>query len=425
MEWTGSWQPQRPEVRAQIVVLTNPGPTPRVPVLIFGPHLAALGVLRLLAERGIQGYGVEATSNILVRSRWYRAAERTIPETSDSAELADLLDSFQMPRAVLVPCTDNWTLAAAGLPFETQQRFPASVAPRAAVEQFVDKARFRALVDRLGIPHPRTLPLHGPADLDLATDSDLANGFLKPTDSQRHNRLFAKKGFFVRSREAAARLVEEASAVGFTFMLQEWIPGNMSKTILIDGFVDRNGTITTMVARRRVRMDPPKLANTVSAVTIPLAEVSMATDALRRLLADVDYRGIFNVEFKFDERDGQFKIIDLNPRPAWFMSPIARAGVDLPWMSYLDALELPVPKPAPYDTGRYGLYEIRDAAAVVRAWASFHRPEGPVLQPWLKGDRTLFWWTDPLPAVFDVWRILKGRVYGAIGRIRGAGGRAS
>ncbi len=45
-------------------------------------------------------------------------------------------------------------------------------------------------------------------------------------------------------------------------MLQEWIPGNMSKTILIDGFVDREGTIKTIVARRRVRMDPPRIANT-------------------------------------------------------------------------------------------------------------------------------------------------------------------
>jgi predicted ATP-grasp superfamily ATP-dependent carboligase len=399
--------------------------TPRLPVLIFGSALTALGVLRLLAERGIQVYVVEATNNVIVRSRWYRAAERTLPETSDSEQLAGLLQSFRMPRAVLVPCSDIWTLAVAGLPIETRQRYPASVAPRQAVEQVVDKDRFRALLDRLGIPYPRTLTLQGPADLDLATDDDLANGFLKPTDSQRHNRLFGTKGFFVHSRPEAARLVERASAAGITFMLQEWIPGNMSKTVLIDGFVDRHGTITTMVARRRVRMDPPKIANTASAVTISLAEVSGATSALTRLLADVEYRGIFNAEFKFDERDRQFKILDVNPRPAWFMSPIARAGVDLPWMSYLDAQELPVPAPASYQVGRHGLYEILDAAAVVRAWSSFHRPEGPVLEPWLKGDHTLFWWRDPMPAVAYVWWSLRQRVSNALGRLLRAAKRGS
>jgi D-aspartate ligase len=400
-------------------------PTPRVPVLIFGAHIAALGVLRMLTERGIESYVVDATSNIIVRSRWYRPAERTLPESSDSDALAAYLRSLRMPRAVLIPCSDQWALAVAGLPQQTRQRYPASLAPRDVVEQLVDKDGFRALVDRLGIPRPRTLPLRSPADLDLATDEDLANGFLKPTESALHNRRFGTKGFFIDSRDAAVRLLEQASAAGITFMLQEWIPGNMSKTILIDGFVDREGTITTMVARRRVRMDPPRLANTCSDVTIPLAEVSECIAAFRTLLAEVDYRGIFNVEFKFDERDGQFKIIEVNPRPFWLIGHIARAGADLPWMSYLDALELPIPAPAPYQVGRYGMYEISDATAVVRAWSSFHRPEGPVVEPWLKGDRALFWWRDPLPAAAAVWQIVGRRVGRTLGRFqrapRGAG----
>ena len=391
-------------------------PTPRIPVLIFGAHIAALGVLRVLAKRGIPTNVVDETSNIIVRSRWYRPPARTLPESSDAGALDGFLQSLDLPRAVLIPCSDQWALAVAGLPAETRQRFPASLAPLAAVEQFVDKDRFRALVDRLDIARPRTLPISKPADLELATDADLANGFLKPTESHRHNRRFGTKGFFVESRAAAVRLVEQASAAGITFMLQEWIPGDPSKTILIDGFVDRAGTITAMVARRRVRMDPPRLANTCSDVTIPLADVSPCLPALRTLLGDVDYRGIFNVEFKFDERDGQFKIIEVNPRPFWLIGHIAKAGLDLPWMSYLDAQELPIPVPASYRIGRYGLYEIPDATAIARAWSHLRRPAGPVLEPWLRGDRALFWWRDPLPAVSGVGQILGRRLGGTLGR---------
>ena len=185
----------------------------------------------------------------------------------------------------------------------------------------------------------------------------------KPTESQLHNRHFGTKGSFVHSREEAARIVEQASGAGVTFMLQEWIPGNMSKTVLLDGFVDRDGRVS-MMARRRVRMNPPKLGNTVTAVTIPLEDVREATTALRLLLAEVKYRGIFNVEFKFDERDGHFKIIEVNPRPAWFIATIAKAGMDLPWMSYLDAQDLPVPESAGYRVGRYGVYELQDAVVL-------------------------------------------------------------
>jgi D-aspartate ligase len=399
--------------------------TPPLPVLILGTEITALGVLRTLVARGIPSYVVDSTSDIIVRSRWYRPAERTLTETSDSDELARFLQSLHLPRAVLVACSDTWTQAVSGLAPEIRKRFPASVPPREVVEQFVDKDRFRALVDRLGIRYPRTLALRGPADLDLATDEDLANGFFKPTDSHRHHLVFGTKGSFAQSRAGAARLLERASAAGVTLMLQDWIPGGPSRSVLIDGFVDRSGTITTIMARRRVRMDPPRIANSSAAVTIPLSEASEAADSVRTLIAAVDYRGVFNAEFKFDERDGHFKILEVNPRPFWLVAHVAKAGMDLPWMSYLDAQDLPVPTPAPYRAGRYGLVEIPDVAALVRAWSSFRRPEGPVLAPWLRGDHALFWWSDPLPAIVGVWRALRRRMRGTFGKVVGASRRAS
>jgi predicted ATP-grasp superfamily ATP-dependent carboligase len=184
-------------------------------------------------------------------------------------------------------------------------------------------------------------------------------------------------------------------------MLQEWIPGDPSHTILLDGFVDRHGSIRGILARRRVRMDPPKLANTACSVTIPLAEVAGAVASARRLLAAVGYRGIFNAEFKLDDRDGTWKIIEVNPRAFWMVAHVAKCGLDLPWMSYLDALELPVPALRRYRLGRYGHYELPDAASIVRAVANGRRPEAAVLRTRLSGDHSMFWWSDPLPGLLD------------------------
>jgi hypothetical protein len=73
-------------------------------------------------------------------------------------------------------------------------------------------------------------------------------------------------------------------------------PGGMTATILLDGFVDRTGSMRALVARRRIRMNPPRLGNTTTALTIPIAEANDAPDSLRTLLAEVGYRGAFNVE---------------------------------------------------------------------------------------------------------------------------------
>ena len=389
-----------------------------LPVLIFGPHIAALGVLRALAGRGVPTYVVDDTTNVIVRSRWYRSPGRTLAETSDPEVLADYLRSLDLPGAVLIACSDTWALAVSGLPEDVRERFPASISPRAAIERFVDKDRFRALVDELDIPRPRTQPIHGPADIDRASDEDLANGFLKPTESQAHNRHFRTKGFFIESREQARAIVEEGAAAGVTFMLQEYIPGDTSKTFLLDGFVDRHGTLSSIVARRRVRMDPPLLANTCSDETIPLGRLEACLPALRRIFATVGYRGIFNVEFKLDERDGRFKIIEVNARPFWLIGHIAKAGADLPWMSYLDAQDLPVPTPVPYQIGRFGMYEIPDATAIGRALVAGRRPVGPILRPWLLGDKALFWWSDPMPAIGGVGQLVGRRMGRVVERVR-------
>ena len=199
------------------------------------------------------------------------------------------------------------------------------------------------MTERLDVPRPRTIIIRDPSDLDAIPEGGDDQWFLKPTKSQRHNRRFGTKGAFVTSRAEAARHVQEANEAGITFLLQEWIPGDPDQTILLDGFVDRTGRIAAIDARRRVRMYPPRLANTCCAVTIPMAEVTAAVETLRTVLEAMRFRGVFNVEFKFDARDGRHKIIEVNARPFWLIGHVAGAGMDLAYLAYLDAQELATP----------------------------------------------------------------------------------
>jgi predicted ATP-grasp superfamily ATP-dependent carboligase len=398
--------------------VTDIAGSPRVPVLVLGKHITGLGALRTFAKRGIEAYVIEDTQDVITRSRWYRRPATTLRETTDGEELGRYLRELKIERAVLFPCSDRWTQAVAARPDDVRERFPASVPSRDVVDTFIDKERFRQLVERLEIPAPRTMPIVEPSDLDTAPPDLLRTAFLKPTDSQRYGRRFGTKGFFVDDLPAARRHVAAAAAEGVGFMLQEWIPGEIGATILLDGFVDRAGSIRGIQPRRRVRMDPPRLANTACSVTIPMAEVKDAVATARRLVEAIDYRGIFSVEFKQDARDGQWKIIELNPRAFWMVANVATAGLDVPWMSYLDALEQPVPALTRYQVGRYGHYEAADAAAIVRAWAHGRRPNGSVLRPWLLGDHLMFWWSDPVPGLLDVRNALVRRAGGALAAIR-------
>ncbi|HSL77142.1 MAG TPA: hypothetical protein VK867_09365, partial [Candidatus Limnocylindrales bacterium] len=76
---------------------------------------------------------------------------------------------------------------------------------------------------------------------------------------------------------------------------------------------------------------------------------------------------------------------------------------------------------APYQVGRYGMYEILDAAAIGRAIRARRRPEGPVVKPWLVGDKALFWWSDPMPALGGVGHGVARRIGRVVERVRGLG----
>jgi D-aspartate ligase len=265
-------------------------------------------------------------------------------------------------------------------------------------------------MSRLDLAQPRCVILASADDLAGVADAEIERSFLKPTDSQRFSSQFEGKGFWVRDRDDAARRIAEARAAGVDLILQEWIPGDASHNVLIDCFVDRHGAIPGILARRKIRREPALLGNTASAVTIPLSEVADAVAAVRAIIASVEHRGVFSAEFKYDARDGRFKILEVNARLFWYVTHTAAAGLDLAWMTYLDALGLPVPQAPAYRTGVYGLYEINDAVALKRQWESGGRFNGPVLRPWLTGHRALFWWRDPGPALMEVQADLRRRL---------------
>jgi D-aspartate ligase len=380
-----------------------------VPAIILGADTGPLGVLRGLARHGVPCLVADDTSDMITRSRWYRPAPKRLRETSDSQALAAYLETLGVERAVVIGSSDRWALAAAGLPADLGDRFMTSTPSRDTAEQLVDKDRFRALVERLGIPAPRSVQLSRVDDLAALTDADLRRGFLKPTDSQLHRDHFHNKGSFASSRDEARQQLEQAEAAGVTLFYQEWIPGPMAATVLFDGFVDRTGVLRGVVARRRLRVHPDPIGNTCSSVTIRHADVADALGSLRELLAGVGYRGAFNAEFKLDEADGLHKILEVNARPAWYVGAMASAGVDIPWMVYLDAQGLPVQSATTYRIGRYAVVEPRDLRAILHALRSRRLPSGPVVRPWLVGDHTHFWATDPLPAFNGLIRRLQRR----------------
>jgi predicted ATP-grasp superfamily ATP-dependent carboligase len=295
---------------------------------------------------------------------------------------------------VLLPCSDRWTLAVADLPEPLQRRWPASVAPRSVLETLVDKRRLAQALEERQVPGPRTVAPINRALLRELPDDLLAGAFLKPADSQSFFARFGVKAFAVEGRAEAEERLARCEAAGLAMILQEYVPGPASNHYYVEGFRDRTGTFRAWFARRRLRMYPPDFGNSTLMISVPMGEVVEAQRGVERLLSERGYRGIFSAEWKRDARTGEFKLLEVNCRPWWYVEFAARCGVNVCSMAVRDAGELPVEDIAGYAIGRRCVYPYYDLAAL-RESGRLRRG----LLDWIGAEAPIFRWSDPIPAL--------------------------
>lgn len=373
------------------------------PALVLGAGVTGLAVLRSLGRSGIPALVAGADTSTLARSRWYRRAPgEAIDESPDGVRLARYLESTGLPKAVLIPASDDWALAVGSLPARLGDAYPGIVAPEPVLRTLIDKQSFARTVRELDVPAPQTIAVTGAETLEAVAEADVARFFLKPRDSQQFTRQLGVKALMVTDRASAAELLARVERERLDVLLQEFIPGPPQAHVFLDGYVDRAGAMRACLARRRLRMYPPQLGNSTRSVTIGLDEVSPAVADLRRLFEAISYRGLFDAEFKHDARDGRFKLLEVNARPWWQLELAGVAGLDVCLMAYRDALGEPLPGADRYRIGCTWVNPVPD----LRAWWSLRgSPNGRgdfPLRAWTGGANAVFSLDDPLPALEQI-----------------------
>ncbi|HEY2808197.1 MAG TPA: hypothetical protein VGI91_05350 [Steroidobacteraceae bacterium] len=374
------------------------------PAVVVGSGLGALGALRLLRRAGIPSFSLPVLPSHESRSRWARRLPGT-GHTLSTASLAQVLDACALERAALIPCSDAVLAAIAELPPALARRFPSSTPTTQAVAALARKDRFAALLDALDVPRPVTLVVDDPQQLERFADLPFTHLFLKPVDSASFMSSYGVKACRVRDLADARTQLAKLHGDGHRVVVQEYVTGPGSNHYLIDGFVDAGGTVRALFARRRLRMYPPDFGDSTHMVSVPLSEVGEAVQSLRTILAAVGYRGIFSGEFKRDERDGMFKILEVNARVWIYVEFAGRCGVDVCTMSYRDALGLAVAEPAGYRTGVRLVSPYLDLAAVRYAWRRGQISPGAWLRSWAGAQQPAFSLSDPLPAIADWYEV--------------------
>ena len=408
----GDQAPSDPPTKGSIT-LSHP---PTLPALVLGNGVTALGAIRALGRAGIPQYALSDTPSMERTSRWYRPA----PESRPGESLREYLERSPLPSAVLIPCSDHAAMAVASLSDELRIRFPSSNPARTLLADLIDKGGLLRLLDRHGVDHPRTSlvdPTTGAGE--GGPEAEFFSGaFLKPRDSQRFFARFGVKALLTADSDELKRKLLDLKGHGFGLMIQEYIPGPPSNHFFIDGFIDREGSVRAVFARRRLRMYPPHFGNSSATESVPRGEVAEAEAALLKMLSSNNYRGIFSAEFKRDSDTGRLKLLEINPRVWWYVDFAARCGIDVVCMAYWDALQRPVATASGYQIGRAVVYPYYDFPAGMAMLRSGQLGLFEWFRSVLGAYHPIFSWRDPAPYFVDLSRMARGYIGRRLARIR-------
>ena len=380
---------------------------PPIAAIVVGREQTGLGALRSLRLAGIPAYVACPRGDLVCRSRWYRPTPgATWWDGNLGPQAYDILAAMPLERAVPIPCRDDAALWVSDIPHgPLADRFPVCSSSRATLQILQDKSRFGEFLAGTGIPHPRTFTIRGRDDIAAIPFDDLDRVFVKPSDSQKFLHSTGVKGLWARDRESFEAIWRRLDGKNLAVIAQEYIPGSADQHYFIDGFRDRNGVLTALFARRRVRISPPDFGSSSYCVSIPMREVDAALPGLTELLTRLQYRGIFSAEFKRDARDGSFRVLEVNTRAWWYVEFATRCGVNVVEMAWRDAQNLPVTTASSdYATG-VGCVNLRnDLVTVFGRSVAARTPLSLALRQWRRGYFNVFRWDDPLPGLQVAWQ---------------------
>lgn len=376
-------------------------------IVLGGSSVTSLGICRTLGENGVSVFCVDDRKNETAFSR-FCAEFFAIPGIEGNSQvlksfLAELDRMIETP-VVVFPSSDLFCLNFVRVLGDISSKF-VFLSNRRSVETLINKEKFYLSLTDGGLPHPETyFPLkEDHAEIERRIDYPV---LVKPAVSQTFSRVFIVKCFVAKDRIELEKYIRLASEHRISVMVQQIIPGPPTNVYGIAGYVDRNNEPKGVFAYRRIRDWPHGCGCNSLIESIPVSAVESIKEITLDYLKSLRYTGLFEAEFKKDERDGDFKLIEINSRSWWQNRFATICGSNLVLMAYLDAMGERISYKETYCTGVRWIYTLNDFQSAV---ALFQSGKLRFLE-WLSSYKSLrdyayFAANDPLPCISNLFSV--------------------
>ncbi len=374
------------------------------PVIVVGAQAhGPLGIFRSLGRLGIPVHALDPEPRAAPSySRYLRSctAFDIVGSSSDAIVKQLLRLSTTFDRApILIPTSDQSTVLVDEYRAVLDGPMLLPRQPAGLARSLADKRSMAALAVAHGVATPNLVIPTSIEDVRAYASGATFPVMLKGIDGARLRVRTGHKMVIVEEPAELERLYAEMEDPSDpNLMLQEYIPGGDDDIWMFNGYFDADSECLVGFTGRKIRQTPIHTGATSLGVCLPNDQVYETTV---RWMKALGYRGILDIGYRFDARDGRYKVLDVNPRiGATFRLFVSRNGMDVARALYLDLTGQPVPTAEPW-TGRRWINEGADLKSSIG-----YRREGSLgLRQWvasLRGVREFAYFARD-----DVWPIVR------------------
>jgi predicted ATP-grasp superfamily ATP-dependent carboligase len=322
-----------------------------LPVLLvrigqYPVYHGTVGAIRSLGRAGVQVHAiVEDRYTPAAVSRYLRS--RSVWSTTGAEDEAELVEGLmrigeELGGGVLaIPSDDEAAVLLAEHQDELRQWF---VYPDVAPDLPRRLASKRGLYEACraaGVPTPDAMFPQSKRDLRMFANRAAFPVVVKNVDPWRRLNEAAVQGTTVVNSAAELLALAETFVDPSTAMIQEYIPREDAEDWIFHAYCDASSEPLVAFTGIKLRSWPPHAGVTTYARAVPNEQLHELSVQLCRSLG---YHGVLDLDWRFDRRDGQYKLVDFNPRTgAQFRLFETESGIDVVRALHLDLSGRAVP----------------------------------------------------------------------------------
>jgi len=209
------------------------------------------------------------------------------------------------------------------------------VAPYINIEMMNDlihKEKFYAMCERIGVDYPDTFIYR--RDMGEVTELPFDGPFIiKPSNGIEYWRFpfpTQKKVYKEDTLQALNRVLGDIYGAGYSdsVIIQNFIPGDDTFMRVLTCYSDQTGKVKLMCLGHVLLEEhtPHGIGNHAVIIT---ERNEALEEQFRKLLDDMGYVGFSNFDIKYDQRDGKYKVFEINTRQGRSNYYVTGAGANI------------------------------------------------------------------------------------------------